>query len=171
MKQYSHRSRRSSGQRALAVMISIAVNVLLSYLCHRTGVPVYMDTIGTIGIATVGGLFPGIVTAILTNILCNTFNSAAIYFGGVNAMIAIFAAWYMCSFISSLLVFIYASCIRRRAWAAVKVSAPSVFSYRSCIFQGGRPCAHCWWCYWCATFGTQKPFSLVVQPPYGLPFM
>ena len=94
MKQYSHRSRRSSGQRALAVMISIAVNVLLSYLCHRTGVPVYMDTIGTIGIATVGGLFPGIMTAILTNILCNTFNSAAIYFSGVNAMIAIFAAWY-----------------------------------------------------------------------------
>ncbi|MBQ4465318.1 MAG: diguanylate cyclase, partial [Oscillospiraceae bacterium] len=95
MKQSIHRSRRSSQQRAVSVMIGIAVNVLLAYIAYRTGLPIYLDTVGTISIAALGGLFPGIMTAICTNAVCSGFNHPAIYFGGVNALIAIYTAWFV----------------------------------------------------------------------------
>lgn len=95
MKQSIHRSRRSSQQRAVSVMIGIAVNVLLAYIAYRTGLPIYLDTVGTIGLAALGGLFPGIMTAIFTNAVCSGFNHPAIYFGGVNALIAIYTAWFV----------------------------------------------------------------------------
>ena len=95
MKSSTNRSNRGSMERAAAALICIAVNVLFSWICRRTGIPVYLDTIGTVGMAILGGLFPGIITAIVTNVLCTTFNPAAIYFGSINACIAIYTAWFV----------------------------------------------------------------------------
>ena len=81
--------------RALSVIFGAAVNVLLAYISYRTGLPIYLDTIGTIYAALIGGLFPGITAAILTNAICAFFISDAIYFGIINAMIAIFTAWFV----------------------------------------------------------------------------
>ncbi len=53
------------------------------------GFPIYLDTIGTIGVAAVSGLFSGILTAVMTNAICALFNPNAIYFGFLNALIAI----------------------------------------------------------------------------------
>ena len=94
MKRYAHRSNRGSMLRVLLVLIGTAVNVLLSFLSYQTGLPIYLDTIGTIGVASIGGLFPGIMCAIATNAICTLFNSNAVYFGIVNALIACFTAWY-----------------------------------------------------------------------------
>ena len=95
MNQYTHRSNRSSAERAVSVIIGIMLNVLLAFIAYRTGMPMYLDTVGTISIAAVGGLFPGIMTAIITNTICTTFNSASIYFGIVNALIAMYTAWFV----------------------------------------------------------------------------
>ncbi|MBR7085301.1 MAG: diguanylate cyclase, partial [Oscillospiraceae bacterium] len=85
MKINSHRSTIDSRNRAFAVMIGIAVNILLSLITYGIGLPIYLDAAGTIGVAFIGGLFPGIMTAIATNVICNFFDNTAIYFGIVNA--------------------------------------------------------------------------------------
>lgn len=85
----------SFGQRIILSSIGIIVNVVLAYLMFRLGYPLYLDTIGTVVVAAVGGLFPGIVTAVVTNAICALFNFNAIYYSFMNAMIALFAAWYL----------------------------------------------------------------------------
>lgn len=79
--------------RAVSVMIGAAVNVVLASLSYKAGLPVVADTIGTVAITAVGGIFPGIMTAILTNAVCSLFNSEAAYFSLINAMIAMYTAW------------------------------------------------------------------------------
>ncbi len=94
MDRYSHRSNRGSKMRAVSVIIGITVNVIMAFIAHVTGLPMYLDTIGTIGVSAMAGLFPGIMTAIVTNAICTLFNSDAIYFGIVNALIAMYTAWF-----------------------------------------------------------------------------
>lgn len=86
--------RRDSTFRFISIIIGIFVNVILSYISYRTGLPLYLDTIGTIGVAAVGGLLPGIITAVLTNTFCMFYNGSTIYFCVVNAIIAIWTAWF-----------------------------------------------------------------------------
>ncbi|MBQ2532295.1 MAG: hypothetical protein II545_01490, partial [Lachnospiraceae bacterium] len=85
---------RASMMRAISVVFGLVINVGLSYLVYRMDWPLYLDTIGTIGVSMVAGLFPGIFTAVMTNVICMFFNADAAYFGFVNALIAIYAAWF-----------------------------------------------------------------------------
>ncbi len=80
--------------RITAVVIGIIINVLMSYVVYVFQLPVFLDSIGTIAVAALGGAFPGIVTGVMTNAICTGFNEVAIYFGIVNAIIAIYVAWY-----------------------------------------------------------------------------
>ena len=95
MKHKTFRLDRGRKRRALSVFIGIVINVLLSLITYRAGLPVYLDTVGTIAAAALGGLFPGIMTAIATNTVCMLFNSDALYFGIVNIAVAIFTAWFV----------------------------------------------------------------------------
>ena len=81
-----------SMQRALSAVIGTALNVLLAFLAHRLGLPLYLDTLGTIAVAVLGGTFPGIATALATNALCSVFNADSIYYAILSVMIAICAA-------------------------------------------------------------------------------
>ncbi|MBO4458998.1 MAG: HD domain-containing protein [Butyrivibrio sp.] len=80
--------------RVTAIFSGIIINVILAFFTSKYGLPVYLDTVGTMLVAMVGGLFPGIVTAVLTNVVCTVFNNEAIYFGFINALVAIYTAWY-----------------------------------------------------------------------------
>lgn len=83
---------------ALRIWISLAgiiCNVLLAYIAYRNNLPVYLDTVGTFTAAAIGGLFPGILTAVATNTLCALFNNNSIYFGFLNALMAIFTVWFV----------------------------------------------------------------------------
>ena len=95
MKRYTHSSKQGRQYRALCVVIGVAVNVLLAYISFQVGMPVYLDTIGTITATAVGGLVPGIMTAIATNTLCTLFNPEAPYFGVVNVLLALFTASFL----------------------------------------------------------------------------
>ena len=95
MNRLAFRSNKGSKYRAAAVIVGITVNVLLAYVSSFFGLPVYLDTIGTMASAAVGGLFPGIITAIITNTLCAVFNGDFIYFGAVNVLLAIYTAWFV----------------------------------------------------------------------------
>lgn len=93
MKGNTHRSNKDSMLRAECTMLAVAINVVLAYLSNRLGLPIYLDTIGTMCIAAMAGLFPGIMAAIATNVLCIMFDDTAIYFGIVNVIVAMYTAW------------------------------------------------------------------------------
>ncbi|MCR4787778.1 MAG: HD domain-containing protein [Lachnospiraceae bacterium] len=76
----------------MAICIAITVNVLLSFAVFKLGFPLYLDTIGTIIMATMGGFFPGVVTAVVTNLICSFFNREALYFAVINALAALFVS-------------------------------------------------------------------------------
>ncbi len=73
---------------ALYIGIGVTINVALSFAMSFFGIPLYLDTVGTIFIGAMGGFFPGIVTAVLTNFLCTAFNSYSAYFSLLSIIIA-----------------------------------------------------------------------------------
>ncbi|MBR5361440.1 MAG: diguanylate cyclase, partial [Lachnospiraceae bacterium] len=91
----THRSNNDNMLRALAIMIGIAVNFVCACGAFGIDLPIYLDTAGTIVVAALGGVFPGIAVAVATNIACTIFNPEAVYFSIVNALIAIFTVWYV----------------------------------------------------------------------------
>ena len=95
MKGNTHRSHKDSMLRAECTMLAVLINVILAFLAGKLGLPIYLDTIGTMCIAAMGGLFPGIMVAIATNLFCSMFNDTAVYFGIVNVVVAMYTAWYM----------------------------------------------------------------------------
>ncbi|MCR4600114.1 MAG: HD domain-containing protein [Clostridia bacterium] len=79
----------------ISVIAGIAVNVLLFFLSYLFNLPTYLDTCGTIAVATFGGIFPGILVAVVTNLLCGLFYTQTLYFNLINALVAITAVWYV----------------------------------------------------------------------------
>ncbi len=77
------------------IIVGILINVLLSFLSYKLDLPVYWDTIGTIGVAALTGVFPGMFVAVVTNIICTLFNGYAAYFGIVNVLVAVITAWFV----------------------------------------------------------------------------
>ncbi|MBR4707042.1 MAG: HD domain-containing protein [Pseudobutyrivibrio sp.] len=73
---------------AISVCVGVALNVSLAYLTYELNLPFYLDTIGTIGVAAIGGIFPGFLTAMLTNVLCGLFNQFAAYYSILSLLIA-----------------------------------------------------------------------------------
>ncbi len=88
------RSKNSSMYRVAAVFIGVAVNVLMGFLVTEFNIPFYLDTIGTIVVAAMGGYFPGIMTAIFTNALNTIFIEPSVYFSVIGVLISLFTTWY-----------------------------------------------------------------------------
>ncbi len=82
-------------QRILISLFGIMANVLMAFLMNRLGFHLFLDTVGTITVSAMGGLFPGILTAVVTNAFCALFNVNYIYYGFLNAIIAIYTAWFV----------------------------------------------------------------------------
>ena len=78
------------------VTIGIVINVLLSYIMFKNGLPFFLDTIGTIIVSAFSGmLLIGILTAVISNALASVFNETALYLAFFNALIAIFTVWFL----------------------------------------------------------------------------
>lgn len=74
----------------LCIAVSSALlNFLLSFLARLAGVPLYMDCIGTIFAALIGGPLPAVLSAILTGVLNSFINVDSPYFALVGALIAV----------------------------------------------------------------------------------
>ncbi len=72
------------------------INVLLSFLMFKLGLPLFLDTVGTIVVSALSGmLLLGILTAVISNVVCSIFNEAALYLAFFNALIAIFTVWFL----------------------------------------------------------------------------
>ena len=77
-----------------SIIICILINILPAYLAYRFELPIFLDTVGTMIMAMLGGFFPSIFVAVLSNIASVFFNPDAIYFGVLNSMIALITIWF-----------------------------------------------------------------------------
>ncbi len=94
MKNHLRRLRKNGVRGEVLIVAGIAINVIMACIAHKYNLSIYLDTIGTILISALGGLFPGIVTAVATNFLCSTFNPDALYFSILNVMIGAYTVWF-----------------------------------------------------------------------------
>ncbi|MCR5688303.1 MAG: HD domain-containing protein [Lachnospiraceae bacterium] len=89
-----HRKNVNAFRRRIAVLIGIAANFLLSFIAYKSGLPMYIDSAGTILVAMLAGVMPAMVTGVATNILCSLFNPNAIYHTFISVLIALMSAWF-----------------------------------------------------------------------------
>ncbi len=83
----------SRRQLSLTIVIAIVFNVLLSFAACKLGLPLYLDTVGTIFVTALAGAFPGLVTSVATNVLCSLFNNYSIYYTLIGVLIVFLTAW------------------------------------------------------------------------------
>ncbi len=72
----------------------VAVNLLLGMLVSALGLPLYLDTVGTVAVAAMGGCLPGVIVGFLTNIIKSFSDPSSLYYGVLNVMIAVAAALF-----------------------------------------------------------------------------
>ena len=77
----------------LLCAVCIAVNVIGSLPSTTLGFPLYLDSIGTIFAAAVGGFLPGIITGFITNVLKGFFDLSSVYYIPINILLAMVAAF------------------------------------------------------------------------------
>ncbi|MBO4579191.1 MAG: HD domain-containing protein [Clostridiales bacterium] len=75
-------------------ILGVAVNVALKELVIYLGLPLYLDTIGTVLAAVLGGYLPGVIVGLLTNGLAAIGDYSSMYYAVLNVMIAVVAAWF-----------------------------------------------------------------------------
>lgn len=78
---------------AAICVAGIALNVACTILVQRFELPIYLDTMGTVFIAVLGGYLPGIAVGFFTNLFGSGFNINEMYFSFVNIAIAIISAF------------------------------------------------------------------------------
>ena len=83
---------RVSLTRDAIVLCGVALNLILSMTARRLGLPLYLDTIGTIVAAWECGPLAAILTALASNLLCLPFSRMSAYFAIVNICVAISAS-------------------------------------------------------------------------------
>ena len=75
------------------VAVAVFINFAISSISTAVGLPLYLDTIGTIFVAIIGGALPAIITALISGYIINFLVSGYVYFSIINVFIAIFASW------------------------------------------------------------------------------
>ena len=78
----------------LLCSFGILVNILLSDISGKLGLPFYLDAIGTVFAAAIGGSLPGIIVGLTTNLLKSISDWPSIYYGTLNVMIAVATAMF-----------------------------------------------------------------------------
>ena len=80
------------GNYLMLVLCGILLNLVLSQAIITLGLPLYLDSVGTILVSVIGGLVPGVVVGYATNLLKMIFDPDSIYYCAINVLIAVLAA-------------------------------------------------------------------------------
>ena len=76
-------------QRTITMLLGIGINVGLYYLTRSLGLPIYLDTIGTIAVSAITGVLWGVVTAASTNLICVLFDPFSVYYTSISVFISL----------------------------------------------------------------------------------
>ncbi|MBR6479328.1 MAG: HD domain-containing protein [Clostridia bacterium] len=77
----------------LVYMLFIFINIAINRLVVKAGWPLYVDSIGTLLGAVLGGYLPGIFVGYLTNIINATASIENLYYAGISVLIAVSATF------------------------------------------------------------------------------
>ena len=94
MKSESVNIRRGVRARVMVIFFGVCLNATLSFLTVHFDIPIYLDTIGTMCAAWLGGIFPGVMTAFLTNLICETYSDGMMYYSFINVLIALYIVYF-----------------------------------------------------------------------------
>ena len=78
----------------LTILAGIAVNLLLRRIAALTGLPLYVDCVGTVFTAILGGYIPGMMVGYLTNLLLWIWDESALYYSVISVHIAIVTVFF-----------------------------------------------------------------------------
>ncbi len=71
--------------------LGVGLNLALGELVSKLNLPLYLDTVGTVAIAVMGGYLPGVIVGFTTNIVKSISDPTSLYYGALNVLIALFA--------------------------------------------------------------------------------
>ena len=72
----------------------LLVNFIGVRIVHATGVPLYIDNIGSALAGALGGVIPGVVVGFFTNLINGIGDFTTVYYGSLTVLIAICSAWF-----------------------------------------------------------------------------
>lgn len=75
----------------VAIAVGLLLNLLGSGVAARLGIPLYLDSVGTVFAAAFGGCFPAMTAGFCTNLIKATSDPASLYYGSINVLIAVIA--------------------------------------------------------------------------------
>ena len=70
------------------IVVCILINFLGARLAQALSLPIFLDTIGTVLAAVMGGFLPGIAVGFITNLVNSFSDPSAAYYGSLNVLIA-----------------------------------------------------------------------------------
>lgn len=86
--------RISPARGILFCLAGIAINLAASGLMDLLHIPLYMDVVGTMLAAALGGYLPGVIVGLATNLLHELWADNSMYYGVLNVLIAICTTWF-----------------------------------------------------------------------------
>ena len=72
-------------------VFGVSLNLVLGNIVSRFELPLYLDSIGTMFTAVVGGIAPGMFVGFMTNLIRGFSYSSSFYYGTINVLIAFIA--------------------------------------------------------------------------------
>lgn len=80
--------KRSNIFALIMCLMGVVINMALNSLVSALDLPLYLDTVGTVLVAALGGYLPGVIVGFFTNAVKALSNPASLYYGTVNISIA-----------------------------------------------------------------------------------
>lgn len=77
-----------------AIICGTFINLIGSRIAAAANLPVFLDSTGTILSAALCGYIPGILVGFFTNMINGLFDYTSAYYGAINMLIAVAAAWF-----------------------------------------------------------------------------
>ena len=84
--------RRSLRNALLLALCCVVLNTLLSRLVVMLGLPIYLDSVGTLLAGALGGYLPGIVVGYATNLIGSLRDPISAYYASINVLLAVLTA-------------------------------------------------------------------------------
>ena len=76
-------------------IIGLLLNIVPAYIAQKLGAPIWLDTIGTIFVAVIGGYLPGILIGFLTNLINAVLvDFSFIYYSVISVWIELISTYF-----------------------------------------------------------------------------
>ncbi|MDR7329057.1 ECF transporter S component [Corynebacterium guangdongense] len=75
------------------IPVALVLNIVIGQVVGSVGLPLYLDTVGTVLVAALAGPLAGLTTGALSSVVWGLFNPAALPFAAGSALAGLLAGW------------------------------------------------------------------------------